>query len=102
MSRQERSQRNATPKAADPFLRVSPASALAQLAGRYTTRLGLEHGTRDTPAAGGDARAAATGFNISFAKPWWCSRPVGEPNTEGRRSKDPKGREKDLASAHPA
>ena len=22
--------------------------------------------------------------NPTFAKPWWCSRPVGEPNTEGR------------------
>src|SRR3989344_888206 len=49
-------QNRLAPKAADPSLRVSPTPALAQLAGRYTTRLGLEHGTRDNSDAGYAAR----------------------------------------------
>ena len=41
------------------------------------------------------ARARHTGPNTTFVKPWGYFRLVGEPNTEGRRSQDPKGREKD-------
>ncbi len=85
-----------TPPCASRRHRRSPNSP-----GAGTPRLGLEHGTRDTPAAGYDARAAATGTQPqnhgSFTLP-----PRRRARVEDRPRLSPTGRRRDSVRAHPA